>query len=99
MSNGYVIPANASQDLHNMFTKATQAAANSMAPSTDQNFFHAWKKHQDLYNTNEFDPFKASDRDVAAYLSTRAEFTASPNVFKGGVLCNQSHQGSKWFST
>ena len=47
VSKGFVIPTNASQDLQNMFAKATRAAADSMAPSTDGKYFHAWKKFRD----------------------------------------------------
>ena len=66
-----------------MFAKATQAAADSVAPSTDGKYFCAWKKFHDWCDTNGFDPFRASDQEVAAYLCTRAEITASPNVIEG----------------
>ena len=83
MSKGYVIPTNASQDLQNMFPKATWSAADYVAPSTDGKYFCAWKKFCDWYDTNGFYPFIVSDQEVAAYLSTRAEITASPNVIEG----------------
>ena len=38
VSKGYVIPPNASQELQNMFAKATWVAADSVAPSTEGNF-------------------------------------------------------------
>ena len=43
VSKGYVIPPNASQELQNMFAKATRAAADAVAPSTDGNYFCARK--------------------------------------------------------
>ena len=64
VSKGYVIPPNASQELQNMFAKATRAAADSMALSTDGNDFCAWKKYQDWCNLNGCDPLKASDQEV-----------------------------------
>ena len=36
-----------------------------------------------LVQHNGFDPFKATDQEVTAYLSTRAELTASPNIVEG----------------
>ena len=89
-----MILANTSQDSINMFIKTTQEAANSIAPINKKKF-HTWKKYWYWCKSNGFNPFKASDQKVVAYLSTRAEFTASPNIFERGVLSDQKPSGLK----
>ena len=41
-----------------------------MAP-INENSFRNWKKYRDWCNSNGFDPFKASDKKIVAFLSTR----------------------------
>ena len=69
-----------------------------MGSSTDRKYFHAWKKICDWCDTNGFDPFKASDQEVAAYLSTRAEITASPNVVEGDYFAIKAIRAQSVFS-
>ena len=66
-----------------MYAKATRAAANATAPSTDGKYFHAWRKFKVWCDTNGFDLFRVTDQKDAVYLSTRAEVMASPNVLEG----------------